>query len=86
VTAAYLVDGQGPVYAPAVGYPAGPLHRAVVLPGNDGPWAGCGIRGRLDEDGLLFGDEADPARLCRRWCAGVSWNRGRGRAARRRAE
>jgi hypothetical protein len=27
MTAAYLVDGQGPVYAPTVGYPAGSLRR-----------------------------------------------------------
>lgn len=79
MSAAYLVDGRGPVYAPAIGRPAGVLHRAVTHSSPIVPYAGCGNAGRLDEDGLLFTDEADKTRLCRAaGCAGVPWNRGRG--------
>lgn len=80
MTAAFLIDGQGPVYAPSLSRPAGTLHRAVTYSKSPGIWAGCGNAARLDPNGSVLADKADEARLCRAsGCGGTPWNRGRGR-------
>lgn len=77
MSAAYLLDGTGPVVGEAEATPGGKLHRAVTYRSGPAPWAGCGVAKRLAKPSLTLAADADSTRFCRHaGCMGLPPRRG----------